>query len=55
MKLKIKIWHSNQAIVIKVEDSKADTVFLGVDGGGGGGVIRPNLILDIKTDKKVGN
>jgi len=32
---------------IKVESSKADTVFWGV--------IRPNFILDIKTDKKVGN
>jgi len=35
-------------IVIKVENSKADTFF-------SGGVIRPNFILDIKTDKKVGN
>ncbi len=38
----------HMAIVIKVEDSKADTGFLV-------GVIRPNFILDIKTDKKVGN
>jgi len=36
------------AIVIKVENSKADTVFLG-------GLIRPNFILDTKTDKKVWN
>jgi len=41
-----------KGIDIKVENSKADTVFFG---GGGGGVITPNFILDIKTDKKVGN
>ncbi len=34
--------------VKKVESSKVDTVFFGR-------VIRPNFILDIKTDKKVGN
>jgi hypothetical protein len=32
-------------IDIKVENSKADTVFWE-------GVIRPNFVLDIKTDKK---
>jgi hypothetical protein len=43
------------AIVIKVEDSKADTIFFFFFLGGGRGVGRPNLILDIKTDKKVEN
>jgi len=37
----------------KVESSKADKLFEGK--GGEGGVLRQNCILDIKTDKKVGN
>jgi len=39
-------------IVIKIESSKANTIFFL---GGGGGGIWPNFILDIKNDKKVGN
>jgi len=35
--------------VYKVESSKADTLF------GGGRVRRPNFVLDVKADKKVGN
>jgi hypothetical protein len=39
---------TGMAIVIKVENSKADTLFRR-------GVIRPNFILDVKADRKVGN